>query len=285
MKSGIDPHQDPNGFRKAGDSAIRTIRLKTGDHEPWETQQAVARSTRARGVPVLPSLRLDVPPSRVGRGRRTWRTEHYARSRLPQSQGYHRTMRRPPSVLVTALLASLIACGSTPKPVARIRLSPKGIFDEAVGSIVRVEAGSDKLQDGFIVDKSGIVATNLHVIAGESEIKVRMHDGSFYKVLQIAGLDPGHDLALLKIQPKQALPALQIGDSNAVGPGDQVVAIGNPLGVLDNTVSQGLVGAVRVLCSDQDVVSRASVLAKMGRPVEDIARELSVKKARTNDER
>ena len=193
-------------------------------------------------------------------------------------------MRRLPSVLVMALLATLVACGSSNKPVARIRLSPKGIFDEAVGSIVRVEAGSDKLGTGFIVDKAGIVATNLHVIAGESEIKVRMHDGSFYKVLQIAGLDPGHDLALLRIQPKHVLPALQIGDSNAVGPGDQVVAIGNPLGVLDNTVSQGLVGAVRVLCSDQDVVSRASVLAKFGRPVEDIARELSLKRTRTNDE-
>lgn len=183
-----------------------------------------------------------------------------------------------------ALLAGLIGCGSSNKPVARIRLSPKGIFDEAVGSIVRVEAGGDKLGTGFIVDKSGIVATNLHVIAGESEIKVRMHDGTFYKVLQIAGLDPGHDLALLKIQPKQSLQPVRLGDSNAVGPGDQVVAIGNPLGVLDNTVSQGLVGAVRVLCTDQDVVSRASVLARIGKPVDEIAKELSLKKNRTNEE-
>ncbi|MDB4958675.1 MAG: peptidase and chymotrypsin/Hap [Myxococcales bacterium] len=198
--------------------------------------------------------------------------------------GYDPGMRRLSSVLVMALLAAVSACGSSNKPVARIRLSPKGIFDEAVGSIVRVEAGGDKLGTGFIVDKSGIVATNLHVIAGESEIKVRLHDGSSYPVLQIAGLDPGHDLALLKIRPKQELPAVRLGDSNAVGPGDQVVAIGNPLGVLDNTVSQGLVGAVRVLCSDKDVVSRAAVLAKIGKPVEDIARELSVKKARTNEE-
>src|SRR5438067_2415470 len=100
---------------------------------------------------------------------------------------------------VMALLAS--SCGGAARNMPRMRLTPKGIFDEASPAIVRVEAGGEKIGTGFIVDKDGIVATNLHVVAGEAEINVRLHDGTILKVQQIAGVDPGRDLALLKINP------------------------------------------------------------------------------------
>ena len=182
------------------------------------------------------------------------------------------------------VVATLIACGSAKPNVPHVRMTPKSIFDEASPAIVRVEAGNDKVGTGFIIDKAGIVATNLHVVAGEAEINIRMHDGTKYKVLQVAGVDPGRDLALLKIKPASELPAVRLGDSNSLGAGDQVYSISNPLGVFDNSITQGLVSSVRVLCTDQDVVTRAALVAKIGRPADEIHREVRSKHNRSSDE-
>jgi S1-C subfamily serine protease len=182
------------------------------------------------------------------------------------------------------LLALVVGCGSATPNVPRVRLTAKGIFDEASPAIVRVEAGGDKIGTGFIVDKGGIVATNLHVVAGEAEIKVKLQDGSFYKVMRIAGVDAVHDLTLLKIQPVKSLPTVKLGDSNIIGAGDQVFAIGNPLGVLDNSISGGLVSSVRVLCSDQDVQAHGAVVAHLGPSADAVRRELSQKDRRTPEE-
>jgi serine protease Do len=135
-------------------------------------------------------------------------------------------------------------------------MSAKDIVQRASPAIVRIEAGSEKVGTGFIVDKSGIVATNLHVVAGESAIKVRLYDGTQYQVMQIAGLDPARDLALLRIKPARELPTLKLGDSDAMSAGDQIVAIGNPLGVFDYSVTSGLISQVRPLCAPEAVAAR-----------------------------
>src|SRR5262249_52811042 len=114
----------------------------------------------------------------------------------------------------------------------------------------------DKVGTGFILDKTGIVATNLHVVAGESAIKVRLLDGTQYPVMQIAGLDPGRDLALLRIRPVKELPVLKLGDSDAVAAGDQIVAIGNPVGVFDHSVTSGLISQIRPVCGQEAIAAR-----------------------------
>lgn len=184
-------------------------------------------------------------------------------------------MRR--TLMVVAALAGGASCGGSTANVPRMRMTPKTIFDEASPAIVRVDAGNDKVGTGFILDKAGIIATNLHVVAGEAEINVRMHDGTKYKVMQVAGLDPGRDLALLKIQPTQTLPTVRLGDSNSLGAGDQVFSISNPLGVFDNSITQGLVSSVRVLCTDDDVKARIALIAKAGRTPDDLMRDLAAK--------
>jgi serine protease Do len=128
-------------------------------------------------------------------------------------------------------------------------MTPKDIVQQSTDAIVRIEAGGDKVGTGFILDKTGLVATNLHVVAGSTEIKVKLHDNTQYQVLQVAGIDPGRDLAVLRIQPTKPLTTLRLGDSDLMSAGDQVIAIGNPLGVFDYSVSSGLVSQVRAVCS------------------------------------
>jgi hypothetical protein len=106
---------------------------------------------------------------------------------------------------------------------------------------------------GFIIDKTGLVATNLHVVRGKREIRIKLYGGDIYPVTQVVGVDPGRDLALLRILPTKVLPALRLGDSDAMVAGDQIVAIGNPLGVFDYSVSSGLVSQIRPVCTTEMV--------------------------------
>ena len=135
-------------------------------------------------------------------------------------------------------------------------MTAKDIVQRSSPAIVRIEAGSDKIGTGFILDKVGIVATNLHVVAGESQIRIRLYDGTQYPVMQIAGFDPARDLALLRIKPSKDLPTLKLGDSDAVSAGDQIVAIGNPLGVFDYSVTSGLISQVRPVCGREEIAAK-----------------------------
>jgi hypothetical protein len=157
---------------------------------------------------------------------------------------------------VVAVLALVSSCGSTtskPRSTPRPLLTAKQIIQRSGSAIVWIEAGGNKVGTGFILDKVGIVATNLHVVAGESVIKIRLLDGTQYSVTQIAGLDPDRDLALLRIKPAKDLPTLTLGDSDAVSAGDEIVAIGNPLGVFDHSVTKGLISQVRPWCGQEDI--------------------------------
>jgi serine protease Do len=148
------------------------------------------------------------------------------------------------------LVLLAVSCGTPPKPAApRVRMTAKDIVQQSTEAIVRIEAGGDKVGTGFIIDKQGLVATNLHVVKGEAEISVKLHDGTAYPVTEIAGFDPGRDLALLRIKPTKPLTTVRLGDSDQMTAGDQVVAIGNPLGVFDYSVSSGLISQVRPVCT------------------------------------
>jgi serine protease Do len=97
------------------------------------------------------------------------------------------------------------------------------------------------LGSGFIIDPSGYVVTNNHVIEGADQITVRLHDDTELKA-KIIGIDTKTDLALLKVEPSSPLPAVQWGDSDKTRIGDWVLAIGNPFG-LGGSVTAGIVSA------------------------------------------
>ncbi|HXZ85379.1 MAG TPA: Do family serine endopeptidase [Myxococcota bacterium] len=97
------------------------------------------------------------------------------------------------------------------------------------------------LGSGFVISPDGYILTNNHVVEGVDEIKVFFSDGAV-RDAKIVGQDPKTDLALIQVKGAKDLKALPLGDSDAILPGDFVVAIGNPFG-LDHTVTLGIVSA------------------------------------------
>ena len=99
------------------------------------------------------------------------------------------------------------------------------------------------LGSGVIIDGTrGFVLTNTHVIEKATTIRVALNDQREFEAT-IVGMDPDSDLAVLKIQSDQELPAIQMGDSNDILIGESVIAIGNPFG-FSHTVTTGVVSAV-----------------------------------------
>ena len=99
----------------------------------------------------------------------------------------------------------------------------------------------NSLGSGFVIDASGIIITNNHVIEQADEIEVNFADGSKLKA-EIIGKDKKTDLAVLKVNPEKPLTAVEFGNSNAIRVGDWVMAIGNPFG-LGGSVTLGIVSA------------------------------------------
>jgi len=99
----------------------------------------------------------------------------------------------------------------------------------------------NSLGSGFIIDASGLVVTNNHVIADADEINVILNDGTTLKA-EIVGRDTKTDLALLLVKPDKPLKAVKFGDSDKLRLGEWVIAIGNPFS-LGGTVTAGIVSA------------------------------------------
>lgn len=119
--------------------------------------------------------------------------------------------------------------------------SQGGPFGNGSGS---VESGSGS---GVIFKKKGneaFIVTNNHVIEGAAKVEIALENGGKTKA-ELVGADALSDLAVLKIDAKYAAQVLEFGDSDSLRAGDQVVAIGNPLGLdFSRTVTQGIVSAV-----------------------------------------
>lgn len=107
-------------------------------------------------------------------------------------------------------------------------------------NVMEVPQGSGS---GFVWDLDGHIVTNFHVIYGASTISVVLSEGSDYQA-KVVGVDPDHDLAVLRIQaPRDKLFPVQLGSSRELRVGQKVLAIGNPFG-LDHTLTTGVVSAL-----------------------------------------
>jgi serine protease Do len=95
---------------------------------------------------------------------------------------------------------------------------------------------------GVVVDQRGYIITNHHVVEGVREIKVTLYDGQSY-IGRLVAHDPQTDLAIIKIPTRQRLPLLQIGTSQDLMEGEEVIAVGNAYGY-ENTVTRGIISAL-----------------------------------------
>ena len=98
---------------------------------------------------------------------------------------------------------------------------------------------------GFIVDGSGTIITNLHVIAGATSVAVRLSNGDIFDQVTVRGFDERKDLAVIQVAGFK-LPMVSLGDSDSIQVGDKVVLIGNPLG-LEGTVTAGIISGTRAM--------------------------------------
>lgn len=110
------------------------------------------------------------------------------------------------------------------------------VTDSWIGQYVTEGAGS-----GVIIDSSGYIMTNYHVIEGASSVKVKLHNGEEYKA-DIIGGDAANDVAVISIKADD-LTAVTYGNSDQLTVGEIAVAIGNPLGELGGTVTYGIISA------------------------------------------
>ena len=99
------------------------------------------------------------------------------------------------------------------------------------------------LGSGFILDKSGVILTNAHVVDKADKVTVRLKDGRTFEG-KVKGIDEVTDLAVVKINAGKDLPVAPLGDSSNVEVGDWAIAVGNPLG-FDNTVTLGIVSTLK----------------------------------------
>jgi S1-C subfamily serine protease len=138
---------------------------------------------------------------------------------------------------------------TTPSPAKGMTVGQ--IYDHAAPGVVQITSLSDDaslggsaLGSGFVVDTSGHIVTNYHVVQGADEIRVSFSNRDTVQA-ELVGVDPSTDLALLKVDASaSALTPLPLGNSDKVDVGDPVVAIGNPFG-LDRTATAGIVSAVQ----------------------------------------
>jgi serine protease Do len=95
---------------------------------------------------------------------------------------------------------------------------------------------------GFIIDKSGLLVTNNHVVENAKKITVKLKDGREYTA-KLIGTDAATDVALLKVKSDNPLPSVEFGDDRQARVGDWVIAVGNPFG-LSNTVTAGIISSI-----------------------------------------
>jgi len=158
-------------------------------------------------------------------------------------------MRLGLALFATLVLPTVAAAQPCAEPLAAVfeRISP------TVVSIQAMKINKAKPQrrfetivgSGVIIDKDGQILTNAHVVDGAASLSVTLDSGNKTPA-RILGLDPVLDLALLRVESAAALPAARLGDSSAVKVGDEVVAIGNPIG-LDQTMTRGIVSGLNRL--------------------------------------
>lgn len=161
----------------------------------------------------------------------------------------HLSLARPPAaVALSALLALATAAGAGQKPEAVKRytvpelvraMSPAVVFIGNAGRNGQVES----IGSGFVVDPSGIIVTNFHVIQGAQALQVKSKDGEIYDRVEVIDHDERRDLAVLKVRPFKPMPTVQLATTEPEV-GEDAVAIGNPKG-LEHTVTAGMVSAFR----------------------------------------
>ena len=152
----------------------------------------------------------------------------------------------------------------TPNTSADGGLTPAQVYARNIKSVVAISSTittgsygqisqSTSAGSGFILSQDGYVVTNYHVVEGATSMKVTTYDETQYEA-KLVGYDSANDIAVLKIEAQGLQPAV-IGSSDDLIVGDQVAAIGNPLGELTSTLTVGYISAI-----NRDITTEGTVI-------------------------
>ena len=148
----------------------------------------------------------------------------------------------------------------TPNTTPDGSLTPGQVYAQNVDAVVFISNQSTvqgtttaSSGSGFIISENGYIVTNYHVVQGATKLTVITQKGTEYAAT-VVGYDSANDMAVLKIEATD-LPYVKLGSSDDLIVGDQVVAIGNPLGELTNTLTVGYVSAV-----DRDISTGGALI-------------------------
>jgi len=170
----------------------------------------------------------------------------------------------PPMLLWAALIALMLL--APPAEAAPCNDPYTALFERVSPTVVSIQAmkiNKERPQrrfettvgSGFLIDKDGHLLTNAHVVDGAASLSVTLDNGDKLPARTI-GLDPVLDLALVRVDGRNNLSVARFGDSASLRVGEEVVAIGNPIG-LDQTMTRGIVSGLNRLLpgvSDQPMI-------------------------------
>ncbi|MCF3640989.1 DegQ family serine endoprotease [Rhizobium sp. TRM95111] len=209
----------------------------------FDRHSTYLRATAATGLSVFLAAALVLPDPAV------------AQQAQPRVEAGHQTQHGPESVadLAEGLLDAVVNISTSQNTKSEDRAPmpqiPEGSpFQDFFDEFFKGEGGEgagprtvNSLGSGFVIDPTGFIVTNNHVIEGADDIEVNFANGSKLKA-KLIGTDPKTDLALLKVEPASPLIAVPFGDSRRMRIGDWVMAIGNPFG-LGGSVTVGIISA------------------------------------------
>ena len=166
-------------------------------------------------------------------------------------------------------------------------MSPAEVYAATVNSVVSINCSAvstnifgQKVESassgsGFVITQDGYIVTNQHVVSGASSVNVTLYNGDTYPATVVGG-DSDYDVAVLKIEAT-GLQAVTLGKSADVNVGDTVMAIGNPLGELTFSMSQGIVSCCdRAINVDGQVTDKAYMAIKAGSMTEQMAAQYNI---------
>ena len=194
-----------------------------------------------------------------------------------------RTLRRAGAVLLTLILvlsvtaSAALAAGSAEAAPGlvyaaaeeRVPLNASEVYAQNVNSTVGITTTATMTNafgydttfaaagSGFIISHDGYILTNYHVVEDSQSITVAMYDGTTYDA-ELIGYDQSNDIAVLKIEAQEDLTPVTVGNSDELLVGQDVLAIGNPLGELTFSLTTGVVSAL-----DRDVTLSGSVRMRL----------------------
>jgi S1-C subfamily serine protease len=153
---------------------------------------------------------------------------------------------------VSTVSPVVVEKGPAPSQLIDSGLDIQQLLDKARPSVVSIEVAGFGVGSGFIISADGQVVTNAHVLGDATQMRVRLASGERIGAT-LVGIAPDKDLALIKLDSADALVPAVLGDSEALRVGDDVVAIGNALGLSgDPTVTRGVVSAKNRTIEEQD---------------------------------